>query len=130
MSRARVPVLGSKSIRIHTQFCLCVFSLNQANPVPFEDMGESGQVANPPVLLASFGNDPSKRTVCVYGHLDVQPARMSDGWNTEPFELTEVRCSDLDPILRYPYRSVVALQISMVSIGGGGRGFPIQLATL
>lgn len=53
-------------------------------------MGESGKVPNPPVLLATFGNDPSKRTVCVYGHLDVQPARMSDGWNTEPFELTEV----------------------------------------
>ena len=57
-------------------------------------MGESGQVANPPVLLAAFGNDPAKRTVCVYGHLDVQPARKEDGWNTEPFELTEVRCSD------------------------------------
>ena len=28
--------------------------------------------------------------MCVYGHLDVQPALLSDGWDTEPFELTEI----------------------------------------
>ena len=27
--------------------------------------------------------------MCVYGHLDVQPALKSDGWDTEPFVLTE-----------------------------------------
>lgn len=43
----------------------------------------------PPILLGSFGKDPKKKTVCVYGHLDVQPAELSDGWDTEPFELTE-----------------------------------------
>lgn len=43
----------------------------------------------PPILTASFGNDPSKKTVCVYGHLDVQPAAKEDGWDTEPFVLTE-----------------------------------------
>ncbi|XP_056642202.1 cytosolic non-specific dipeptidase isoform X3 [Diorhabda sublineata] len=43
----------------------------------------------PPVLLGSLGNDPKKKTVLVYGHLDVQPAHKSDGWDTEPFELTE-----------------------------------------
>ncbi|KAK2183776.1 hypothetical protein NP493_289g01025 [Ridgeia piscesae] len=44
----------------------------------------------PPVLLAQIGSDPKKKTVCIYGHLDVQPAQMSDGWDTEPFVLTEV----------------------------------------
>ena len=33
--------------------------------------------------------DPKKKTVCVYGHLDVQPASKEDGWDTEPFVLTE-----------------------------------------
>lgn len=33
--------------------------------------------------------DPAKKTVCVYGHLDVQPALAEDGWDTEPFVLTE-----------------------------------------
>jgi len=43
----------------------------------------------PPAILASLGNDPSKPTLCVYGHLDVQPAALEDGWDTEPFVLTE-----------------------------------------
>lgn len=49
-----------------------------------------GKVAPyPPVLLAQLGADPKKKTLCVYGHLDVQPASIEDGWDTEPFVLTE-----------------------------------------
>uniref|UniRef100_F7DHN6 Carnosine dipeptidase 1 n=1 Tax=Monodelphis domestica TaxID=13616 RepID=F7DHN6_MONDO len=44
----------------------------------------------PPVLLAELGNDPKKPTVCIYGHLDVQPAKKEDGWLTDPFSLIEV----------------------------------------
>lgn len=43
----------------------------------------------PPVVVSKFGNDPAKKTVLVYGHYDVQPAQLDDGWNTEPFELIE-----------------------------------------
>ncbi|XP_060534962.1 cytosolic non-specific dipeptidase-like [Cylas formicarius] len=43
----------------------------------------------PPILLGELGNDPEKKTVLVYGHLDVQPAYKEDGWDTEPFVLTE-----------------------------------------
>ncbi|KAI1285597.1 Cytosolic non-specific dipeptidase [Halotydeus destructor] len=43
----------------------------------------------PPIVLAQLGKDPKKKTVLVYGHLDVQPAKKSDGWDTEPFVLTE-----------------------------------------
>ena len=32
------------------------------------------QIVLPPVLLGQIGDDPSKKTVCMYGHLDVQPA--------------------------------------------------------
>jgi Cys-Gly metallodipeptidase DUG1 len=42
----------------------------------------------PPAILARYGNDKNKRTILVYGHYDVQPAEMSDGWSTEPFDLT------------------------------------------
>ncbi|KAK9436363.1 glutamate carboxypeptidase [Metarhizium brunneum] len=42
----------------------------------------------PPVVLARYGNDKNKRTILVYGHYDVQPAEKSDGWATEPFELS------------------------------------------
>jgi len=43
----------------------------------------------PPVLLGSLGDDSNKKTVLLYGHLDVQPALKDDGWDTEPFVLTE-----------------------------------------
>ena len=42
----------------------------------------------PPVIVARYGSDPAKRTVLVYGHYDVQPAALSDGWKSEPFDLT------------------------------------------
>ncbi|KAH9974102.1 CNDP dipeptidase [Lactifluus volemus] len=42
----------------------------------------------PPVILGRIGNDPSKRTILIYGHFDVQPAQLSDGWDYPPFELT------------------------------------------
>lgn len=44
----------------------------------------------PPVLLGILGKDPAKKTLCVYGHLDVQPAKVEDGWDTDPFTLTEI----------------------------------------
>ncbi|KAL0074362.1 hypothetical protein J3Q64DRAFT_1825704 [Phycomyces blakesleeanus] len=43
----------------------------------------------PPIVLATIGTDPAKKTVLVYGHYDVQPALKEDGWNTDPFELVE-----------------------------------------
>ena len=34
----------------------------------------------PPILTAHMGNDPSKATLLVYGHLDVQPAPDPENW--------------------------------------------------
>jgi Cys-Gly metallodipeptidase DUG1 len=44
----------------------------------------------PPAIIGRYPakKDETKRTVLVYGHYDVQPANLSDGWNTEPFKLT------------------------------------------
>jgi len=43
----------------------------------------------PPILAGEFqSSDKNAKTVCVYGHLDVQPASM-DGWDSPPFVLTE-----------------------------------------
>lgn len=47
------------------------------------------EIPLPPIILGSLGSDPSKKTVCIYGHLDVQPASIDDGWDTEPFTLVE-----------------------------------------
>ncbi|NWU10232.1 CNDP1 dipeptidase, partial [Cephalopterus ornatus] len=44
----------------------------------------------PPVILGELGKDPQNPTICFYGHVDVQPAKKEDGWNTEPYTLTEI----------------------------------------
>jgi len=54
-----------------------------------ETLPNGKEIPLPPILLATLGNDPKKKTLCVYGHLDVQPAEIEDGWDTEPFVLTE-----------------------------------------
>lgn len=61
----------------------------QLRDVGMQDLEDGKKIPLPPVILANLGNDPNKKTVCIYGHLDVQPALKSDGWNTEPFVLTE-----------------------------------------
>jgi len=55
-----------------------------------EQTFDNGQtLALPPVIFASLGADPAKKTILIYGHLDVQPARKEDGWDTDPFLLME-----------------------------------------
>ncbi|XP_063779427.1 beta-Ala-His dipeptidase-like isoform X2 [Pseudophryne corroboree] len=56
----------------------------------FERLYDGQQVKFPPAILAELGKDPTKATVCFYGHVDVQPAKKEDGWKTDPFTLTEV----------------------------------------
>lgn len=40
----------------------------------FQTLPDGKKIPLPPVLLGQLGTDPKKKTVCVYGHLDVQPA--------------------------------------------------------
>jgi acetylornithine deacetylase/succinyl-diaminopimelate desuccinylase-like protein len=43
-----------------------------------------------PIVHGVFGNDPSRPTVTVYNHLDVQPAsKETEPWETEPFVFTK-----------------------------------------
>lgn len=57
--------------------------------IGMQTLPDGSKIPLPPVLFGQLGNDPKKKMVCVYGHLDVQPALKEDGWDTEPFVLTE-----------------------------------------
>lgn len=54
-----------------------------------QELPDGTEISLPPVLIGTLGNNSSKKTVLVYGHLDVQPALKEDGWDTDPFILTE-----------------------------------------
>lgn len=42
-----------------------------------------------PIILGTYTTDKNAKTCLLYGHYDVQPANIQDGWNTEPFEVHE-----------------------------------------
>ncbi|MFZ6021877.1 MAG: M20/M25/M40 family metallo-hydrolase [Patescibacteria group bacterium] len=42
-----------------------------------------------PIIIASYVVSPEAKTVLIYGHYDIQPADISDGWETDPYGLTE-----------------------------------------
>ncbi|XP_041932692.1 cytosolic non-specific dipeptidase-like isoform X3 [Alosa sapidissima] len=54
-----------------------------------QELADGQEIPLPPIILGRLGSDPGKKTVCIYGHLDVQPANIDDGWDTEPFKLVE-----------------------------------------
>ncbi|KAJ1898583.1 hypothetical protein LPJ66_002659 [Kickxella alabastrina] len=57
---------------------------------PGKQILEGEELDLPPVILGQYGNDANKKTVLVYGHYDVQPALLEDGWATDPFTLVEM----------------------------------------
>ena len=64
----------------------CCLYRTTLNPLG-EQVLDGKTISLPPVITATHGNDPEKKTILVYGHYDVMPALKSDGWSTEPFEL-------------------------------------------
>lgn len=51
------------------------------------DRVEIMETAGHPVVYGEWlGAGPDKPTVLVYGHYDVVPAELADGWNSDPFE--------------------------------------------
>jgi len=61
----------------------------ELEPVGEQTLPDGKTIPLPPILYGQLGKDPKKKMICIYGHLDVQPALKKDGWATEPFELVE-----------------------------------------
>ncbi|KAB0796725.1 hypothetical protein PPYR_10786 [Photinus pyralis] len=57
--------------------------------IGYEKLADGSEIPLPPVIFATLGSDKNKKTICIYGHLDVQPASVGDGWDSDPFTLTE-----------------------------------------
>lgn len=46
------------------------------------------ELCNLPVLMtAEYGNDMTKRTVLIYGHVDVKAIAKTENWTHDPFDL-------------------------------------------
>jgi len=59
------------------------------NPAGEQTFQCGNKAAYPPIILGRLGTDPAKKTLLVYGHLDVQPAKLEDGWDSDPWTLEE-----------------------------------------
>lgn len=52
---------------------------------------QSPGVKLPPILVGHYPKVPipEKKTILIYGHYDVQPASIEDGWEADPFTVVE-----------------------------------------
>ncbi|KIM92403.1 hypothetical protein PILCRDRAFT_122062 [Piloderma croceum F 1598] len=91
-----IPSISGDASRRGDVVKMALFLDNQLKSYGVEtklvDLGEhtleGQQLKLPPAILGKIGTDPKKKTVLIYGHFDVQPAELSDGWDTDPFTLT------------------------------------------
>jgi nonspecific dipeptidase len=44
--------------------------------IGMQTLPDGSQIPLPPLVFGQLGSDPSKKTVLIYGHLDVQPAAL------------------------------------------------------
>lgn len=66
------------------------FIQNDMNEIGMDTLLVSNEVQGlNSLILGRLGNDVNKKTLAIYSHYDVQPALKEDGWDTEPFVLTE-----------------------------------------
>ena len=67
-------------------WCERLGAKTQLQRLGMQTLADGKEIPLPPVLQAAWGDpvaEPHKPTLLVYGHLDVQPASRSDGWDSE-----------------------------------------------
>ncbi|KAH8993589.1 CNDP dipeptidase [Lactarius hatsudake] len=91
-----IPSVSGDPAHRHDIFRMASFLESQLKQYGVEtklvDLGthtmEGESLKLPPLVLGRIGDDKSKKTILIYGHFDVQPAQLSDGWDFPPFQLT------------------------------------------
>lgn len=85
MELLRIPSVSAKSEH-KKDMAICAEAIKNSFLAAGADKAEIMQTEGFPVVYAEKMIDPSKPTVLVYGHYDVQPAEPLELWKTEPFE--------------------------------------------
>lgn len=83
----RIPSVSAKSEH-KPDMLACAEAVKQRLIEAGVDKAEIHQTAGHPIVYAEKITDPTKPTVLVYGHYDVQPAEPLDLWKSGPFEPT------------------------------------------
>ncbi len=81
----RIPSVSAKAEH-KPDMIACAEAVKQRLLEAGVDKAEIYQTAGHPVVFAQKIIDPSKPTVLVYGHYDVQPAEPLELWNSGPFD--------------------------------------------
>ena len=81
----RIPSVSAKSEH-KPDMAACAESVKQRLLEAGVDKAEIHATAGHPIVYAEKITDPSKPTVLVYGHYDVQPAEPLELWKSGPFE--------------------------------------------
>ena len=85
LSLLRIPSVSAKSEH-KPDMIACAEAVKQRLLEAGVDKAEIHATAGHPIVYAEKITDPSKPTVLVYGHYDVQPAEPLDLWKSGPFE--------------------------------------------
>ncbi len=85
LSLLRIPSISAKSEN-KNDMVTCAKAVQQRLMEAGADNAEIYSTDGHPVVYAEKIIDPSKPTVLVYGHYDVQPAEPLELWNSGPFE--------------------------------------------
>ncbi len=85
----RIPSVSTLPERANDVQAAAKWLASDLEHIGFEKV-EVVQTKGHPIVYAEWlGQGENAPTVLVYGHYDVQPADMEDGWNTPPFEPVE-----------------------------------------
>jgi acetylornithine deacetylase/succinyl-diaminopimelate desuccinylase-like protein len=85
-------LISFKSISTNSNFADDIENIVNFLEKLFRQIGFSVEIIrgySNPILYASYIVNESYKTALIYGHYDVQPASIEDGWDSEPFELIE-----------------------------------------
>ena len=79
LEKQGVTCLSFLCVLVLTHSCIFQLLEKQGATCSLEELGDQtlpdgSKIELPPVLLGQLGTDPKKKTLLVYGHLDVQPA--------------------------------------------------------